>query len=51
MADTLPEEEAVGDTWGDTHALIDNLAFTLAEVETVTLGDARGSADALVDTG
>ena len=50
VADTLPEEEAVGDTCGDTHALIDNPAVTLPEVETVTLGDARGSADALVDT-
>ena len=37
------------DTWGYAHALVDTLADTLTEVETVTQGDARGNAHAVVE--
>ena len=46
MADTLAEVEAVGDTRGDGHALVDTLTDTLAEMEVV--GNTRGDAYALV---
>ena len=42
-------EEAVGYSWGDAPALVDTLADTQAELEAVTLGDARGDAHALVE--
>ena len=42
--------EAVSDTRGDAHALVDTLADTLAEVDAKTLGDTRGNAHELVDT-
>ena len=42
--------EAVVDTLGDAHALIDILADMLAVVETVTLGDSWGDAHALFYT-
>ena len=50
VADTLAVMEAVSDTHGDEHALVENLADTLSEVEAVTLGDARGLTHALVVT-
>ena len=42
--------EAVGDANGDPHALVDNLADPVPEVDAVTLGDQRGDAHPLVDT-
>ena len=36
VADTLAEVEAVGETRGDSRALVDNLADTLEEVETAS---------------
>ena len=40
---------ALGNTQGDTQALVDNLADTLAVVKDETVGDKRGDAQALVD--
>ena len=37
----------LGDRRGDVHALVDSLADTLAEVETLTLGDRWGDAQNL----
>ena len=45
----LEEEESVGDTWGDPHALVDTPTDTLAEVEDVA--EKWGFAHALLDTG
>ena len=39
----------LGDAQGDAHELLDTLADTLTEVEAV--GNTRGNAHALVDTG
>ena len=50
LTETLGEEEAVGDTWGDALALLNNVADTLAKVKAVTQGDARVDAHALVNT-
>ena len=41
--------EVVDDTQGDAEALVDTQADTLAEIEAVTLGDARGDTHALVE--
>ena len=46
LANTLAKVEAVGDTRGDEHALVDTLTDTLAEMEVV--GNTRGDAYALV---
>ena len=40
----------LGDARGDTHALVDTLTDTQAEVEAVTLGDTRGDGHALVNS-
>ena len=48
LADTLVGVEAVGDTRGDTRALVDTLVDTLAVVEAV--GDTPGDTHALVET-
>ena len=42
--------EAVSDSCRNAHALVDNLADTVAEVETVTQEDLRGQRHALVVT-
>ena len=39
----------LGDTWGYALALVNTLADTLAEVEAVTLRDARRDAHAVVE--
>ena len=39
----------MGDTRGDAQALVDTLAYTLGEVETVTLGDSVDDAHSLND--
>ena len=49
LADTIADVEAVSETRGDAHAVVDNLANTIEELE--ALGDTWGDADALVDTG
>ena len=49
LADTLPEVEGVGDTRGNAHGLFDTLADTVAEVESVKLGEAQSNAHALVE--
>ena len=40
----------LGDTRGDSHALVDSLAETVGDVEAVTLDETWGGAHALVDT-
>ena len=42
--------KAVGDANGDAHALVDNLADPVPEVDAVKLGDKRGDAHPLVYT-
>ena len=44
------EAVTLGDTRGDSHALVYSLAQTLADVEGVTLDDTRGGAHALVNS-
>ena len=43
------EELSVGDTWGGAQALVDALADTLTEVETLITCDTLGDAQALND--
>ena len=50
LADSVAEVESVGDIRGHAHALVYNLADTLAEVKAVTVGVARGVTHALVVT-
>ena len=51
LVDPLAKVEVaiLGDAQGNTHALVDTLAYTVAEVRAV--GDKRGDAHELVDTG
>ena len=43
------EELSVGDTWGGAQALVDAMADTLTEVETLITYDTLGDAEALND--
>ena len=50
LADTVAEVEAVGDTRGHVHALVETPADPVAEVDAVTIDDTQGDTHALVDT-
>ena len=61
LAETIAEVEAVRETRGDAHAVVDNLANTLEELEALgdeamrtrclTLADKLGEVEAVGDTG